>query len=133
MAALTRDRNTKSKFRQRRQSYKVAAATEIFAGSYVCLNAAGFLLPASDTSGLLPSVGRAAEGVNNTGAAGDLSCVVEPGVFKFANVDLVQANLGDLAQVTDDQTAEISGSNSIIAGLVLEIDADGDVWLAIGL
>ncbi|MCK9376209.1 MAG: hypothetical protein M0P73_08670 [Syntrophobacterales bacterium] len=50
MSALTRDRATP--YREGIEvEYPVAANTKIYAGSLVCVNAAGFAMPAADASG----------------------------------------------------------------------------------
>ena len=135
MAAQTQDRNTPFRFIGRKvENLQVLAATDIFAGSMVCVTAAGFAVPASDTAGLSAVIGRAAERADNSlGASGDIVVCVEVGVFKYANTDLVQASKFTLAEVTFDNEAQVSGANGIVAGRVEDIDDDGDVWLAVGL
>ena len=136
MAALTQDRNTPFKFFQRKHHYKVEGATTIFAGSIVALNAAGFAVPASDTAGLVV-IGRAEEQVDNSaGADGDKEVLVAKGVFKWAaGVGIAQALIGRVVAVADDQTvadpANVAITNDITVGILEEIDADGDAWVAV--
>ena len=84
MTALTQDRQT-----PRRASHEfvfpVAAATKIFGGSLVCLNATGYATKGA-TSTTLKCVGMA-DGMadNSAGANGDIRVKVKRGCYKFAN------------------------------------------------
>lgn len=138
MAALTQDRNTKRKFKQRVVALDVAASTKIYAGAMVGVTAAGYAVPASDTAGLT-IIGRAEEQVDNSsGADGDESIRVANGVFKYANAganSVDQADIGQDVYVSDDQTVvkALGATNNIVAGKAQEIDPDGDIWVAVGL
>ena len=67
MTALTRDRATP--YREGIEvEFPVAAATKIYAGSMVCINAGGYVAPAADTSGY-SFAGVAMEQVDNTAGA----------------------------------------------------------------
>ena len=67
MSALTRDRATS--YREGIEvEFPVAAATKIYAGSMVCVNAGGYARPAADTSGYR-FAGVAMEQVDNTAGA----------------------------------------------------------------
>lgn len=134
MAALTVDRNTAAKTLGRRISLKVKAATKIFAGSLVAVEAAtGFAVPAADTVGH-QVIGRAEEQVDNTaGASGDKEVRAHKGVFKWGNnagAPVVQATIGDSVMVGDDNSVRITSTNSIPAGIVDSIDPDGGIWVA---
>ncbi|RYY25234.1 MAG: hypothetical protein EOP62_14325 [Sphingomonadales bacterium] len=116
-------------------SRKVAASTKILQGTFVALNAAGYLVPMSAATTLIAQ-GRAEETVDNTaGAAGDLSCLVKPGIFRWANsasTDTITiAELGDTAYGVDNQTvAKTDGSSArSAAGKIVDVDAQG-VWVA---
>lgn len=134
---LTADRNT-----ARRAgtdfSAPVAAATKIYAGGIVCLDASGNATPGAAATTLTP-VGRAKATVDNTGAAGVLSVEVERGVFKYANsaaADLItRAEIGDVCYIVDDATVAKTngGSTRSRAGLICDVDADGQVWVELGL
>lgn len=108
----------------------VAAATVIFLGAIVCLNASGYAVPGQEATGLV-CLGRAEQTVNNSaGAAGDLSVLVRRGkAFGWANsaLDPVgQAQVGRLCYLEDDQTVSAtsnSGARSI-AGLVVSVTDD---------
>ncbi|MFP5423415.1 MAG: hypothetical protein ACLGID_18410 [Gammaproteobacteria bacterium] len=133
--ALTKDRNT---VRRDGVQYSdpVAAATRIFGGSLVCLNAAGNVVPGS-TSATLKARGVAQEHVDNRdGAAGDLRVESRRGVFPFANStstdEITRADIGASAYIVDDQTvAKTSATNTrSIAGVIRDVDSNG-VWVEI--
>jgi len=110
----------------------VAAATALFAGGLGARDALGNSVPASDTAGLVV-LGRIQTDVDNSaGAAGDLSANFEAGVFRYANsagTPLTNADVGHAGFVEDDETVSGNpGNNGIVAGLVVEVDADG-VWI----
>jgi hypothetical protein len=109
----------------------LAAATKIFQGTLVAINAAGNAVPASDTAALRV-IGRAEEEVDNSdGSAGDLKINVARGVFRYANsgTNAVDADdKGKICFVEDDQTVAETTTNKIPAGRVLDVDADG-VWV----
>ncbi|MBA2718924.1 MAG: hypothetical protein H0U52_06755 [Chloroflexi bacterium] len=134
MAALAADRN----FKLRAGGYsrtivaKLAAATKIYRGALVGKNAAGFVVPASDTAGL-KIIGIADEQVDNTaGAAGDKEIRLTTGVAKFLNFGadpVVQADMHGFCVVADDNTVRNAGAvNDIRAGIVELIESDG-VWV----
>jgi len=129
MAALTNSRNTPemadfARFRV----VPVEAATTIYLGSMVAINAAGNAVPASSNP-TLKVIGRAErvhdgmvaqDAVNivngpipGAGAAGAISIIVKRGVFLYADNDasILQANVGDLAYAVDD--------NSVSAGVTV--------------
>lgn len=135
MAALTKDRNTK-----RRDGVQfsdpVAASTRIYAGSIVCLNAAGNAVPGS-TSATLKARGVAQEQVDNSsGSAGDKRVETRRGVFPFANSasadEITRADIGAIAYIVDDQTvAKTHATNTrSAAGTIRDVDGDG-VWVEI--
>ena len=133
--ALTADRNTK-----RRDgvlySDPVAAATRIFAGSIVCLDASGNAVPGS-TATTLTARGVAQEQVDNRdGAAGDLRIETRRGVFPFANSastdEITRADIGNSAYIVDDETvAKTNGTSTrSVAGVIRDVD-DSGVWVEI--
>lgn len=133
MTALTQDRQT-----PRRASHEfvfpVAAATKIYGGSLVCLNATGYATKGA-TSTTLKCVGMA-DGMadNSAGANGDIRVKVKRGCYKFANSastdQITLADVGASAYIVDDQTvAKTSGSSTrSIAGTIRDVEADG-VWI----
>ncbi|CAM5764711.1 hypothetical protein [Bosea minatitlanensis] len=113
----------------------VAAATAIFQGALVAVNASGYAVPGSVAT-TLKAAGRAEETIDNSGgAAGALSVTVKRGVFKFKNSAsdaCVQASvLSDCFIVDDETVAKTDGSSARSkAGKVLEVEATG-VWVEI--
>lgn len=114
------------------------AATAILQGALVCYNAAGFATKGAVAT-TLKAVGIAEESVDNSaGAAGDKRISVRRGVFPFKN-----SSAGDLIAVADvltqvfivdDETvAKTNGSSTrSVAGTVVQVDANGTVWVKIG-
>lgn len=134
MAALTKDKNVERRHTQRVIALKVKTNTVIYQGALVAVDATGFAVPAADAANQ-KVVGIALENVNNNpGADGAKTVKVQKGQFKVVNNGtnpIVQATVGGNALVVDDQTVRASGAaNSIVAGVVDEIDADG-VWINI--
>jgi hypothetical protein len=136
MAALTKDRDSEAKYRGRSINVKLAAATTIFAGAGVAVNAAGFALPASDTAGLR-TIGVAEEkGDNAAGAAGDVEIRVRKGVFEFNQgaTPVAQAQVGRAVMWADDNsvTTAAVAVNDIIAGTLDSLDKEtGLPWVSI--
>lgn len=137
MAALSAARQTLERD-GKEQAYGVKAATRIHAGSIVCLDAAGYAVPAAAAAGNVV-VGRAEESVANTagGASdGDLSVRVRRGVYRWENSSAAaidRTHIGDLAYAEDDQTVrQGSGGNRPQVGTIVEVD-DAGVWVATGV
>jgi hypothetical protein len=133
MTALTQDRNT-----LRREGLAmeppVAAATKIYGGSIVAINAAGYAVPGA-TATTLKSAGVAEHRADNSaGAAGDIRVRVRKGPHVFANSAAADAialtDIGADCYIVDDQTvAKTNGTNTrSVAGKVFDVDAGG-VWV----
>jgi hypothetical protein len=133
MAALTADRNTPTKGEPELRELPVKAATTIYAGALVCLDASGWAVPGA-TATTLVAIGRAEEKVANSGANGALNVKVRRGVFRFGNSasgDLIaRTEIGKDCYIVDDQTvAKTNGSSTrSVAGKVYDVDAIG-VWV----
>lgn len=133
MAAQTADRATP--YRDAKEfSFPVAAATNIWAGSIVCLNASN-LATKGAVSTTLKSVGVAIERADNAaGVAGDVRVKVRRGLWLMANSAagdaIALADVGADCFVVDDQTvAKTNGTNTrSVAGKVRDVDASG-VWV----
>ena len=126
MAALSKNRKTSERVPALRQ---FEAGAKIYAGALVALNTAGKAVPASDTAGLTV-VGRA----EITAESGKM-VTVKTGCFLYGNstsAAVTAAEVGKVCYVADDQTvAKTGGTNSIVAGLVYDIDKKG-VWVLVG-
>lgn len=140
MTALSTDRNTPSRILTS-ASLPLAANTRIFAGSLVALNSSGYLVPVTNTgsASTLRVIGRAMDYVDNrtavgSGGAGDLSCRVEYGTFRWENStggdEITLAHLGQPAYAQDDQTvaATSDGGDRPSAGRIVDVD-DAGVWV----
>ena len=124
MAALTADRNTKSKFVWDYRSLRVAAGVTIYQGAMVCPNQQGYAVPAADSAACASQdvLGVACETVDNSaGGDGDVRVKVQAGIFAMNNFgDVTQARTGQWAYVSDDQTVAATSSNWVYAGMVLD-------------
>lgn len=135
MTALATDRNTKSKAIQLSTANDVIAAHVIYGGAMVVAVATGYR-SAADMAGV---IGARVVGVsdyrvdNSAGAAGAKKLRVRRGVFKFGKTGAITvADIGKDVYVADDQTVQVAtGTNSVVAGELLELDEDGDVWVQI--
>jgi len=133
MSALTRDRATS--YREGIEvEFPVAAATKIYAGSMVCVNAAGFAVPAADTSGYR-FAGVALEQVDNTAGADGVKMIRlrRTGVFEFDAAALSQAKVGNAMYSVDDQTfADTTGvTNHIEVGVLVKYVSATKGWIDI--
>ncbi|MEM6726858.1 MAG: hypothetical protein AAF618_00035 [Pseudomonadota bacterium] len=124
MVAATKHRNT-TRVGGFQVSDPVAAATRIFAGTMVGLDASGNAVPATPTTPVMRGV--ADHGADNaSGAAGDLNVqTTRNHGFKFNAVGLTRANIKQDVYVVDDQTVGASGT--LIAGKLIDIDDGGAV------
>lgn len=121
--------------------YPLAAATKIFQGGMVALNAAGYLQP-PQAVGSVACVGRAENTVDNSlGLAGALTAQIGIGAFKWFQGSgpdaITAANVYQRCYAIDDQTVGLtngSGSGAVrpLAGIVLNVDADNGVWVLMG-
>lgn len=110
----------------------LAAATTILAGQLVARNAAGNAVLADDAAGLIV-LGRAEHDADNSaGSAAAISIGVKRGCFQYTNsatnaVD--KTHVGRVCYIEDEVTvADSAGTNSIVAGIVVEVDDNG-VWV----
>jgi predicted RecA/RadA family phage recombinase len=133
MTALTRDRATA--YREGLEmEFRVAAAAKIYAGSMVCLNAAGYAVPAADTSGYR-FAGVALEQADNSAGADGAQVVRlrRSGVFEFNAANLSQALVGNAMYAVDDQTFADAGgaANDIKVGVLVKYVAATKGWIDI--
>lgn len=136
MTALAKDKNVGRRRTEEIIVLKVKAATKIYQGAMVAVEgASGWAVPAGDTAAH-QVMGFALDSADNsTGANGDKTLRVQKGTFKVNNgtTAVVQATIGDNVFVEDDQTVRSAGAtNSIVAGVAVEIDPDdAGIWINI--
>jgi predicted RecA/RadA family phage recombinase len=133
MSALTRDRATP--YREGIEvEYSVAANTKIYAGSLVCVNAAGYAVPAADTTGY-QFAGVAMEQVDNSGGSdgGQSVRLRRAGVFEFDAASISQAMAGTDMYAKDDHTfADTAGAaNHIKVGRLVKYVSATKGWIDI--
>ncbi len=133
MSALTRDRATP--YREGIEvEYPVAANTKIYAGSLVCVNAAGYAVPAADTSGVR-FAGVATEEADNRGGGdgGQQVRLRRAGVFEFDAVSISQNMVGVAMYATDDHSFDDAAgpTNDIKVGLLVKYVSATKGWIDI--
>jgi hypothetical protein len=104
----------------------------IYAGAIVVINSAGTAEAGTDAASKRV-VGRCERTQDNTGVnyKAARTIRVKTGVFRWVNGgSFTDANIGDLAYISDDQTVTTgaSASQDIIAGTIVDVDSDG-VWV----
>lgn len=115
--------------------YDVINADIIYGGSNVCVNAAGYALPGSDTAGLI-FVGCAMERVDNSlGSAGDKKVVVRRrGLVKMEFQTAISiANVGDNVFCYDDEKVDVTANvtNKIFCGIIATYIDTTHAWVDI--
>jgi len=134
MTALTQDRSTDYSLGDL-LAIPVAAGEEIFAGSLVCTDAAGYAVPGADTAGYVFEGVATQQADNSSGADGDVSVVVRRrGRYRFDSASaLDQASMSGEVCVYDDQTVadDSDTTNSIACGRIDKIESSGECWITI--
>jgi hypothetical protein len=133
MSALTRDRATP--YREGIEvEYPVATNMKIYAGSLVCINAAGYAAPAADTTGYR-FAGVAMEKVDNSAGSNGSETVKlrRAGVFEFDAVSITQAMVGTDMFATDDHTFDDAAgpTNDIKVGRLVKYVSATKGWIDI--
>lgn len=128
MTAATGNRLTKQREADR-VADPLAAATRIYGGTMVALDASGNAIPAIPAAPTMRGVANH-EADNSTGAAGAVSVECDRGfAFLFANDgSLDRTDIGADVYVVDDQTVGVAGT--LIAGKCIDI-VDAGVWVFI--
>lgn len=129
MAALTKNTGRTRVGDGKRFRDPLAAATRIFAGSMVALNATGNAIRAVPTATRVRGVALA-EADNTSGAAGAASVDIERGPFLFANDAtnaVTRAHIGASVYVVDDNTVGSLATGTIVAGKCLDVTPEGVV------
>lgn len=104
-------------------AYPVAGGAQIWKGALVCVNSAGYLVPASDSAGLR-FMGVAFESVDNSGGANGVKrCrVIKRGTFVYHRVGTFsQADVGMTVRAVSDNEVAQNSNNNLVVGTVLEL------------
>lgn len=135
MAASTANRSTPSRPGSMREP-PVKAATKIFAGVMVAIDATSLAVPAAAVAAHRV-IGRSSDLVDNSaGANGDLRVSTQAGTFQFDNsagADLIALkDIGQPCYVVDDHTVALTSASAArpIAGTIFDVDELG-VWVKI--
>jgi hypothetical protein len=126
MAALTADKKLEYK-EGVEVPVPVKTLTEIFAGSFLCVDATGWGVPGADTAGLIFQ-GASRTYIPSTSGNGAATAIARRrGLVKATfGTAISQANVGDNVFLVDDQTVDLIGNvtNGIFCGVIAEyIDA----------
>lgn len=123
MTATTVDRATKESWNSGQiPPIPLTASTKIPGGVIVMIiNGTGTALNGANTaSGLVQGVSTQLVDT----ALGHTSCPVKTGRFWFANDgSLTAANIGQMAEVIDNQTVGATASQHVLAGIIKAVDA----------
>lgn len=132
MSALTAARATHSKALGAKHSLPMAASSTVYAGSMVMLDG-GYAKAGADSATGVGVFGIALSTVDNSaGSAGDLSVIVQEGRYLMATGAITQADVGAIAYVSDDATAETTTANSMKAGIVVAVESATEAWISMG-
>jgi len=115
--------------------FELYRATEIFAGSFVCVRADGYATPGDDATGLLFMGVALAHVDNSDGDDGDESVVLRRRGLVKATLDtaITIANVGDSVYLVDDQTVDVVGNTThdIFAGIIAAYIDTTHAWIDI--
>mgnify|MGYP000514625880 CR=1 FL=1 len=105
--------------------FPIAATTKIVEGALVNVNAAGYAVNATDTTGER-CVGVASQETDNTaGAAGDADAIVWTGgaIDVTTSFSATIANVGDKVYVVDNQTVDLAAvtTNDVLVGVIVAV------------
>jgi hypothetical protein len=134
--ALTQNADRSLKGGGKIQSFLVEDDVYIYKGALVALNDAGYVEPATNATDKVLA-GVAYEECDNTlenhAQGGKSVRVIREGFFRFASAGIVQAGVGLLCYVTDDNTVEDAGTatQGVVAGVVVQLEATNIVWVDI--
>lgn len=118
MANLTASREDSRK-EDKLLSLPVKAATTIYKGALVSVDATGYAKPAAPADKRV--MGVAYETIANTGASGALIIrVIREGSVQLNGAALAITNVGDKVYVTDDNTVTTVAAGSIQVGVITE-------------
>jgi len=116
-------------------AFEVLASAEIFAGSFVCVDANGYAQPGADTAGLIFE-GVATEYVLDSSAVSGTEKVIlrRRGLFKaLMGTAITIANVGDNVFLADDQTVDLTANvnENIFCGIIAGYIDTTHAWIDI--
>lgn len=115
--------------------FKVGANKHVFGGSLVAIDdTTGLAEPATDATGKAFAGVSVGEAANNPGNAGAKQVrVVRRDVHLFNKANAVQADVGKVAYIIDDQTVDLASvaANDLACGRIVGIEDSSHVWIAI--
>lgn len=132
MPALTQDRKTERRLGDVLED-PVKAATVIYGGALVCLDANGKAVPGSDTAGLKVR-GVSEDRADNLLGADDAINVKSrrDGLFLLAAAGLTDADIDKPCYIADDQTVQVAVTvNKILAGRIVDVESPTRAWVEI--
>jgi hypothetical protein len=107
----------------------------IYGGAFVCVNAAGYAVPGSDTAGLIFQGVSIHHVDNSLGQDGDKQVVLRRrGLIKATLGHIIsQANVGDSVFLVDDQTVDLVANvtNAIFCGVIAGFIGANQAWIDI--
>jgi hypothetical protein len=133
--ALSADRDTKRRD-GRSFSDPVAAATLIYVGALVALNAAGNAVPADADATLTVRGVAQFRADNSAGAAGDINVESSRGTWALKNSagadEIARDDIGANCYVVDDETVALTDAAGTrpLAGVIRDVD-DFGVWVEV--
>jgi len=117
------------------KDFLVAASEKLFAGALACVNADGYALEGSDTSGLIFQGIAMDQKDNSSGSDGDLDIVLRRrGLVKvIMGTAITIANIGDNVFLVDDQTVDLVANvtNNILCGIIAGYIDTTHAWIDI--
>lgn len=114
----------------------IAAAAVIFAGTLLCYNTSGYLVPGADTAKYRFAGVSRNDYDNTSGSNGTLTGeFYRDGVYKFASSGLARTDVGKPVYLVDDSTVGLlddsSVDNDVLVGVIEEYVSATQVWVRI--
>lgn len=112
---------------------KLAANAVVYPGSLVMIKSDGYGAAAAASASNKGCVGVATEEVDNTGGSdGDVTVMVNEGVFRFAADTIAIGTVGTKVYADDDNTVdETQATDCPVAGLLRKVDSASSCWVEV--
>lgn len=130
--ALSADRVASDRRASQDFQYPMAASAECFAGGMAVLDASGNCKPATAAASLIACGRFSKYTLESTGVAAASNAYVEAGTFKWVNSSsnaATKAHIGDTLYIEDDETVTTASAGTSAAGIMVQLDSDGGVWV----